>query len=215
MPDDATHRNGSLLESRVRVPNNVVFRSFPSETVLLNLDLGKYHGLNPTAGRMLHELDDQPSVAAAAAAIAAEFGLPEDAAERDGCDLCEKARLGIEILVAYVRARCELRRAPIEDVVERLRCSAAADRGDDRAVLEEAVRLGRAVVRTFAFVPGDTRCLNRSLVLTRLLSRRGISARLVIAARTDPDFLAHAWVEHSGVPVLAPADHSFGRLVEL
>jgi hypothetical protein len=64
-------------------------------------------------------------------------------------------------------------------------------------------------------VPGDTRCLARSLVLTRLLARRGIPAKLVIGARGGPDFLAHAWVEHSGEPVLSPGDGSFGRLVEL
>ena len=79
----------------------------------------------------------------------------------------------------------------------------------------EARRLGNAVVRTLALVPGDTRCLRRSLVVVRLLARRGISGRLVIAARADPDFLAHAWVEHCGEPVLAPADSTFGRLVEL
>jgi hypothetical protein len=37
----------------------------------------------------------------------------------------------------------------------------------------------------------------------------------VIGARGGPDFLAHAWVEHGGDPVLDPGDDSFGRLVEL
>jgi hypothetical protein len=37
----------------------------------------------------------------------------------------------------------------------------------------------------------------------------------VIGARTQPEFLAHAWVEHAGNPVLNPGDGSFGRLVEL
>jgi hypothetical protein len=64
-------------------------------------------------------------------------------------------------------------------------------------------------------MPGDTRCLARSLVLTRLLAGRGIQAKLVIGTRPAPDFLAHAWVEHAGDPVLAPGDGSFGRLVEL
>jgi hypothetical protein len=55
----------------------------------------------------------------------------------------------------------------------------------------------------------------RSLVLTRLLAARGIEATLVIGARTDPEFLAHAWVEHHGEPVLSPGDGTFARLVEL
>jgi hypothetical protein len=82
-------------------------------------------------------------------------------------------------------------------------------------MLAEAHHLGNAVARTLAVMPGDTRCLVRSLVLTRLLARRGIPASLVIGARAAPDFLAHAWVEHAGDPVLAPGDGSFGRLVEL
>ena len=129
--------------------------------------------------------------------------------------MAERARLVAEVLAAYLRARRELRRAPIEAVMENLRATVTTDRADGPEELEEAQRLGWIVVRTLAFLPGDTRCLRRSLVLTRMLARRGISARLVIGARTDPDFLAHAWVEQDGVPVLSPADGSFGRLVEL
>lgn len=128
----------------------------------------------------------------------------------------ERLSLVLEILAAYLQARRALRRAPIATAVASLRSqpppvspAMAAD------TLEEARRLGRAVARTLALVPGDTRCLARSLVLTRLLARRGIPAKLVIGARTAPDFLAHAWVEHAGDPVLAPGDGSFGRLVEL
>ena len=79
----------------------------------------------------------------------------------------------------------------------------------------EARRLGDAVMRTLALLPGDTRCLVRSLVLTRLLARRGIPAKLVIGARTAPSFLAHAWVEYDHSPVLPPGDGSFGRLTEI
>ena len=128
----------------------------------------------------------------------------------------QRARLGLEIVVAYARANWELRRVPIEEVVARLRMAEPPrSPGHDAAELEEARRLGGAVVRTLRFLPGDTRCLRRSLVMVRLLARRGIAARLVIGARTAPDFLAHAWVEHDGKPVLSPLDGSFGRLVEL
>jgi hypothetical protein len=126
----------------------------------------------------------------------------------------ERARLVAEIVATYLRARRELRRAPIAAVVAKLRAESppgAADGGS----LEEARRLGRAVSRTLTLMPGDTRCLARSLVLTRLLARRGISAKLVIGARAAPDFLAHAWVEHDGQPVLSAGDGEFGKLVEL
>jgi hypothetical protein len=152
-------------------------------------------------------------------------------------------RLIAEIVVSLGRARRELRRAPIDAAVARLRRTPSTERTSDnestrqatprgrpapapdlgatRAASEaspalvEAHRLGAAVMRTLALLPGDTRCLARSLVLTQLLARREIPATLVIGARTGPDFLAHAWVEHAGAPVLPPGEGSFARLVEL
>jgi hypothetical protein len=119
----------------------------------------------------------------------------------------ERLFLLMEIVLAYARARRTLSRAPIESVV--------VSSSSTVATLEEAHRMGWAVTRTLAFMPGDTRCLIQSLVLTRLLARRGIPVTLVIGVRTDPGFLAHAWVEHAGEPILTPGDESFGRLVEL
>jgi transglutaminase-like putative cysteine protease len=129
----------------------------------------------------------------------------------------ERVRLAREIVAAYLQARRELRRAPIESVVATLRWEEASNpplTPGPRA-LEEARRLGWTVARTLKLMPGDTRCLARSLVLTRLLAQRGIPAKLVIGAQADPEFFAHAWVECDGEPVLSPGDGSFGRLVEL
>jgi hypothetical protein len=126
-----------------------------------------------------------------------------------------RARLAVEILAAYVESRRALRREPIATVIERLRARSPSATPPAAVSLAEARRLGRAVARLLAYVPGDTRCLARSLVLTRLLASRGIEAKLVIGARTTPSFLAHAWVEHDGKPVIDPGDDSFGRLVEL
>lgn len=134
----------------------------------------------------------------------------------------ERIRLATEIVLSFARARHQLRRRPIEDVVAVLRRAQAgaptreaAHTADSPGDLIEARRLGRAVMRTLALLPGDTRCLTRSLVLTQLLARREIAATLVIGARAAPEFLAHAWVEHAGMPVLPPGEASFGRLVEL
>ena len=126
-----------------------------------------------------------------------------------------RVRLAVEIVVAYLRAWRELRRAPIDTVVERFRQQGPAPGGDGQESLREARHLGHIVGRALRLLPGDTRCLRRSLVLLQLLARRGISATLVIGTRTEPDFLAHAWVEHEGQPVLPPGDDSFGRLVAL
>jgi hypothetical protein len=128
----------------------------------------------------------------------------------------QRVSLAVEILAAYALARRELRRAPIAEAIAGLRdvpAEHAVPAGE--AALWEARRLGRAVTRLLRLVPGDTRCLARSLVLSRLLARRGIAAKLVIGARSAPDFLAHAWVECAGEQVLSMGDGSFGRLVEL
>jgi hypothetical protein len=82
-------RRAGLLTLGVRVPQHVVHRSFPSETVVLNLQTGKYHGLNPTAGQMLDALAKEGSVRAAAASVAAQYEQPVATAEWDICDLCE------------------------------------------------------------------------------------------------------------------------------
>jgi hypothetical protein len=126
----------------------------------------------------------------------------------------ERSRLAFEIVAAYAHARRALRRAPIGTVVAELRSSPSSATQPPHP-LHEARRLGRAVARLLAYVPGDTRCLVRSLVLTRLLANRGIEAKLVVGVQTEPEFLAHAWVEHHGHPVLNPGDASLGRLVEL
>jgi coenzyme PQQ synthesis protein D (PqqD) len=77
-------------ESRLRIPEYVVYRDFPAQTVVLNLRTGKYHGLNPTAGRMLAALERSSSVAAAARAIADRYSEPQANVERDLCELCAK-----------------------------------------------------------------------------------------------------------------------------
>jgi Transglutaminase-like superfamily len=144
--------------------------------------------------------------------------LPAVASRRDErLGNVERLRLAAEIVAAYARARRTLRRVPIATAVANLRSRTAIspELFASASTLARARRLGHAVTRTLALMPGDTRCLARSLVLTRLLARRGIPAKLVIGARADPDFLAHAWVEYDGEPVLNPGDGSFGRLVEL
>jgi hypothetical protein len=89
MAEKATQAEESLLEAKVKVPQSVVFRSFPTETVVLNLQTGKYHGLNPTAGKMLQALTEAGSVREAAAAVAADYDAPSATIEGDICDLCQ------------------------------------------------------------------------------------------------------------------------------
>jgi hypothetical protein len=72
----------------VRLADNVVFRSFGSETVLLNLTTGQYHGVKGSGGRMLEVLADVGDVDLAARKIAGEYGHPLNEVLRDLMDLC-------------------------------------------------------------------------------------------------------------------------------
>jgi hypothetical protein len=86
--DDVSDQ-ASLLNASVKVPRSVVYRSFPSETVVLNLETGKYHGLNASAGRMLDELERTVCVQDAANALAQSYAQPLEVIERDVCELCQ------------------------------------------------------------------------------------------------------------------------------
>jgi hypothetical protein len=88
MTPDTMPDTPSLMSASIKVPQHVVYRSFPSETVVLNLETGKYHGLNATAGKMLEALERAPSFAEALSAIAADYRQPGDVLERDLRELC-------------------------------------------------------------------------------------------------------------------------------
>jgi hypothetical protein len=73
----------------VTVPDHVVFRVFAAETVVLNINTGQYHGLNPVAGRMLETLQAVGDFQAASEQLAAEFGQPQQRVESDLRSFCE------------------------------------------------------------------------------------------------------------------------------
>ena len=122
-----------------------------------------------------------------------------------------KAALAAEIVVAYGRVRWLLRRQDFRSALKSIRttgaCQPRAGATDDR--------LARAVRRTLRHLPADSRCLMQSLVLTRLLARRGRRSRLVIGVTPNDVFGAHAWVERDGVPLLPANERAFERLTEL
>jgi Coenzyme PQQ synthesis protein D (PqqD) len=78
-----------LLAARVRLPQHVVHRSFVAETVVLNLRTGQYHGLNPTAGRMLEALDVASAAGDVVPELASEYGVEPAQIESDLIALCQ------------------------------------------------------------------------------------------------------------------------------
>jgi hypothetical protein len=79
---------GPLATTFARIPDHVVYRPFPHETVVLNLQTGKYHGLNPTAGRMLELLERGLSIGQSAGVVADEYQRPVGDVEHDLQALC-------------------------------------------------------------------------------------------------------------------------------
>jgi hypothetical protein len=91
-PDGAaeTQIDVRFMGATVIVPNTVVHRSFPAETIVLDLQSGVYHGLNHTAGRMLELLEELGRVRAVADRLAEEYGRSPAEIQRDLCRLCEE-----------------------------------------------------------------------------------------------------------------------------
>ena len=88
MTNGPVAQNRNLSDGRVSIPQHVVHRAFPIESVLLNLNTGQYHGLNPTAGRMFEVIGETEAVDLAATRLADEFEQPLELVTRDLCDLC-------------------------------------------------------------------------------------------------------------------------------
>lgn len=78
----------ALADAVIAVPQHVVYRSFPSETVILNLQTGRYHGLNATAGKMLDALEQSRNLRDAAAKVSATYKQERAVVEQDMCELC-------------------------------------------------------------------------------------------------------------------------------
>ncbi len=63
----------------------------------------------------------------------------------------------------------------------------------------DAARIGALVAAAAGVLPGASTCLARSLLLVRLLGRRGLRGELRIGVRrTESGIESHAWVELQG-----------------
>jgi hypothetical protein len=77
--------------------------------------------------------------------------------------------------------------------------AARNSRALEAGTLDMARRIARLEAVTAANLFFRTSCLEQSLVLCRMLRRRGMNAALRIGARKEEDrFEAHAWVEMAG-----------------
>jgi hypothetical protein len=132
---------------------------------------------------------------------------------RDARSYVERLALVAEVLITYVVVRRQVRRHDLPRAVAALRVQRRPSHV--ALVAREPRALAVAAERVVARIPGDSRCLMRSLVVLAMLARRGVDARLILAARPTPEFAAHAWVEREGDPLLPTRGFGDARLTEL
>ncbi len=65
-----------IVHARVRLRPHVAHRDFPTESIFLNLDAGRYHGLNTVAADMVQCLQKDITVGDAATDLAKEYDEP-------------------------------------------------------------------------------------------------------------------------------------------
>ena len=133
----------------------------------------------------------------------------------DRRSVVHRIRLVAEILGTYVTVRRLLRRRTLPETVTVLRGGVSDAAEGDAASLEIGRHLASATVRTITLVPADSRCLMRSLVLTRMMARRGLGSTFVLSVAPAPTFEAHAWVEHAGRALLEPGRAQHRPLLRL
>jgi len=93
-----------------------------------------------------------------------------------------------------------LRRVSLDTLVARLARADRTDRGGPETI--DVGRAARLVDAVAACYPNIT-CLKKSLILLRLLRKRGIPAELRLGVRkVDDDFRSHAWIECAGRTLL-------------
>ncbi len=96
MSEQQTISWDAIRDSRVVVPGHVVHRSFASETVLLNIQSGHYHGMDAVGGRFFDVFREASSVTAAVETLAAEYDQPVERIREDAVKfLDELLQLGL------------------------------------------------------------------------------------------------------------------------
>jgi hypothetical protein len=127
----------------------------------------------------------------------------------------ERLRVICEVIGTYPMVRWTLRHVELEEAVRRTRRGAPLRETYVPQEGNVAFRLAWIVEAILDRLPGDTRCLTRTLVLVRMLSRRGIGCAVVLGVRVAPEFGAHAWPELAGRPLMVPIEATGQRLLEL
>lgn len=72
----------------VAVPRHVIFRTLVSETVLLNIQTGLYHGMDEVGSRFFEAMRESADLQSAVVVLVEEFEAPEDRIQADLLGYC-------------------------------------------------------------------------------------------------------------------------------
>lgn len=78
------------IEARVSIPSDVLFHELDGEAVLLNLQTGKYFGLDPTGTRIWHFLVESGSLGLAYRRMLDEYDVDAEVLRADMLALVEQ-----------------------------------------------------------------------------------------------------------------------------
>lgn len=73
---------------RAIVPRRVVYRSLVTETVLLNIETGLYHGMDETGSRFFSALQESETLEDAVTLLGSEFDAPVERLREDMLHYC-------------------------------------------------------------------------------------------------------------------------------
>ena len=79
----------ATLDSKITIPKDVVFREIAGEAVILNLQTGKYFGLDEVGTQMWQALAKHAEIKLALEDLAAEYETTKDQLEHDLLELVD------------------------------------------------------------------------------------------------------------------------------
>ncbi len=181
--------------------------------VIFRLSNGQFFVANGGAISMWRDIAAGRSAAEIQCRLEKEYGIPSSVARADVCEFLSELvqrklmqrrrpiRTQPGRVIACLAALIELLRYDLEMALGGFgRIQAGLQRHPVRWCVDpEGVEatLGAAAALACSLYWKPPRCLQRSVMLVRLLRRAGIAAELVIGYRPNP-FFSHAWVEVGG-----------------
>lgn len=78
------------VDAKISIPEDVLFREVDGEAVLLNIDSGKYFGLDEIGTRMWQLLTEHEKIGDVCRRLMGEYEVDEEKLRRDLLDFVEK-----------------------------------------------------------------------------------------------------------------------------